>query len=141
MLTTEPTQEMIAEWKRIYDAAHESMRPNRKSGVELDEYFREHYSYKVLDDAEFCKMVADEITENSFLFKKLPKGILPDIRCYAVGNVLIGIDLNSGEFHTESEDIDKVIPIHDDLFVFRGLDKDDLKNFFLVAEYVKLTKG
>lgn len=28
-----------------------------------------------------------------------------------------------------------------DLFVYRGLDEEDLKNYFLVAEYIKLTRN
>lgn len=66
--------------------------------------------------------------------------ILFIVKCYTVGNVLIGIDLNSCEFHIEGKEIDKVALIHDDLFAFRGLDKKDLNNFFLVAEYVSLTE-
>ena len=69
----------------------------------------------------------------------MKNGTLPDIRCYKTGNVLVGIDLNSGEFHMESENIEDIIPIHDDLFVYRGLDAEDIKNYFLVAEYVKLS--
>lgn len=50
----------------------------------------------------------------------------------------MGIDLTTGEFHVESENIEKVIQIYDDLFAYRGLDAADLKNYFLVAEYIKL---
>lgn len=140
MLTTEPTQEMITEWKRIFEAHHTVMCPNRKLGVEVDSYFREHYSYKLLGNAEFRDMVSAEIMENDFKREKLLEGVCPDVKCYTVGNVLIGIDLNSGEFHIEGKEIDKVAVIHDDLFAFRGLDKKDLNNFFLVAEYVRLTE-
>lgn len=40
----------------------------------------------------------------------------------------------------ESEDIQKIVSIYDDLFVYRGLDEEDLNNYFLVAEYIKLTQ-
>ena len=140
MLTTEPTQEMIKEWKGIFDSRHTAMSPDRKSGAEVDAFFRDHYSYQLLDSAEFRDMVAAEIMENDFLREKLPEGALPDIRCYTADDVMVGIDINSGEFHVESEDIDKVVLVHDDLFVYRGLDEKDLSNFFLVAEYVKLTE-
>lgn len=39
-----------------------------------------------------------------------------------------------------SEDINKSIEIYDNLFIYRGLDEEDLKNYFLVAEYIKLTQ-
>ena len=140
MLIKEPTSEMIAEWKRIFEEYHSTLTPNRKSGYEVDSYFREKYSYQLFDNAEFQQMVSLNITENDFLRSKLPKGLLPNIQSYQTGNVLVAIDLCTGEFHVESENIEEVIPIFDDLFVYRGLDEDDLKNYFLVAEYVKLSR-
>lgn len=140
MLTTEPTSEMIAEWKRIFEIYHSALTPNRKSGNEVDQYFREKYSYQLFDNAEFRKIASLNITENDYFKSKLPKGALPNIQSYQTGNVLVAIDLCTGEFHIESENIEEVIPISDDLFVYRGLDEDDLKNFFLVAEYVKLSQ-
>jgi hypothetical protein len=131
---------MIEEWKRIYDAHHSDLRPNRKTGKEVDRYFREKYPCQPLEHPEFRRMVALSIMENDFSKDKLPAGTFPDVQSYQTGNVLVGIDLSTGEFHVESEDIEDVIPVYDDLFVYRGLDADDLKNFFLVAEYVKLTR-
>lgn len=141
MLTTEPTQEMMTEWKRIFESRHADMRPNRKSGTEVDAYFRGHYPYQQFNSSEFREMVAAEIMENDFQREKLPEDMLPDVQTYIVGDILIGIDINSGEFHVESEDIDNTVSLYDDLFVFRGLDEKDLNNFFLVAEYVKLTES
>lgn len=43
----------------------------------------------------------------------------------------------SGEFHVESEDINKSIPIYDDLFVYCGLDEEDLKKLFLGCRIYK----
>lgn len=140
MLTTEPTPEMIEEWKQIYKARQATIKPNRKTGAEVDCYFREHYSYFPLDSQEFSNMVTAEILENDFKAEKLTEGTLPDVQCYTVGGLFVGIDRNSGEFHIEGEDLNKVIAMHDDLFIYRGLDENDLKNFFLTAEYVKLTE-
>lgn len=116
------------------------MSPNRKNGMEVDLYFREHYEYQPLDSSEFRDIVAAEILNNEYKRNKLSEGVVPDIQSYIVDDVFIGIDVNSGEFHIESVDIDKVKLLYDDLFVFRGLDKDDLNNYFLVAEYVKLSE-
>lgn len=140
MLTTEPTQEMLKEWKKTFESHRADMHPNRKSGAEVDMYFREHYPYQPFDSTEFRDMVAAEIMENDFLREKLHEGVLPDVKCYTVGDILIGIDVNSGAFHVESENIDKAILLYDDLFVYRGLDEKDLNNIFLTAEYVKLTE-
>lgn len=139
MLTVEPTLEMLAEWKRIFEEHHTELKPNRKSGAEVNQYFRRKYLHQIFNDAAFQKAVVLNITRNEFSRNKLPKGVLPNIQSYKTGNVLVGIDLCTGEFHVESENIKEVVPIHDDLFVYRGLDEDDLENIFLVAEYVKLT--
>ena len=140
MLTTAPTKEMTAEWKRIFETHRSSLMPNRKSGEEVDQYFREKYPYQIFDNEEFREIVSLNITENDCFSSKLPQNTLPNIQSYKTGNVLVGIDLYTGEFHIESEDIEEVIPIHDDLFAYRGLDAEDINNFFLVAEYVKLTQ-
>ena len=140
MLTMAPTEEMIAEWKRIFETYHSSLIPNRKSGEEVDQYFREKYPHQIFDNEEFREIVSLNITENDCFSSKLPQNTLPNIQSYKTGNVLVGIDLCTGEFHIESEDIEEVIPIHDDLFAYRGLDAEDINNFFLVAEYVKLTQ-
>lgn len=79
--------------------------------------------------------------ENAHSSDKLEDGTRPDIRCYRTGNALVGIDLVSGAFHVEAVDMAEAIPVYNDLFVFRGLSEDDLKNFVLVAEYVRLTQN
>ena len=79
--------------------------------------------------------------ENESSYAKLQDGTRPDIRCYRTGNALVGIDLVSGAFHVEAVDMAEAIPVYNDLFVFRGLSEDDLKNFVLVAEYVRLTQN
>ena len=138
MITTELTGEMIAGMKRLCKAHRPALRPNRKSGAEVDGYFRSKYPCQLLDDRAFRAVVAANIMENAHSRAKLRDGTWPDIRCYRAGDVLVGIDLVSGEFHVEAENIAKAVPIYDDLFAFRGLDEEDLKNFVLVAEYVKL---
>ena len=140
MLTTAPTEEMVAEWKRVFEMYRSSLVPNRKSGREVDRYFREKYPHRKFDNAEFREAASLNITENDYSACKLPENTPPDIQSYKTGNVMVGIDLCSGEFHIESENIEEAIPIYDDLFVYRGLDSEDLTNFFLVAEYIKLTQ-
>ena len=140
MLTTEPSAEMISEWKRIFEAYHSALTANRKSGREIDRYFREKYSCQLFDNSEFREAALLNITENDYFKSKLPEDTLPNIQSYKTGNALVAIDLSTGEFHIESENLEEVIQIHDDLILYRGLDEKDLKNFFLVAEYVKLSQ-
>ena len=138
MILSELTPEKIAEMKRVYEAYRPLLHPNRKSGAEVDAYFRSNYPYQQLDDYAFQAAAAANIMENKHFCAILQDGTRPDIRCYRTGDVLVGIDFVSGSFHVEAVDMAAVILIHDDLFAFRGLSKDDLKNFVLVAEYVKL---
>ena len=63
MLTVKPTAEMLAEWKRIFEAHHAAMKPNRKTGTEVDQYFRNKYAHQVFNDAAFQEIVALNITE------------------------------------------------------------------------------
>jgi hypothetical protein len=44
MLTSEPTMEIISEWKKIFEKHKGNLMPNRKSGIEVDKYFREKYN-------------------------------------------------------------------------------------------------
>lgn len=136
MITKELTNQDISDMKRIFEENRSSLVPCRKTGTEVDEYFRSRYSFEPFNNSDFIKMVEAGILENGFL----PEGACPDIRSYRIGDIFVGIDLSSGEFHVEAEDIDRVIPVYDDLFVYRGLGKNDLNNFVLVAEYVRLTK-
>lgn len=127
--------------RKIYAKYRPTLRPNRKSGAEVDRYFREKYEHTTLESTEFKSVVRYNIMENEHSREKLPSGVQPDIRCYITSGVLVGIDLISGEFHIEAEDMGKAAGIYDDLFVYRGLDSADLDNFVITAEYVRLCAG
>lgn len=130
--------ELVKEWKRIFETYRSSMRPNRKTGSEVDSYFRGKYPYSIYKNEKFKKAVAFNIVKNEHSRNKLPEETKPDIKGYCINDVFVGIDVVSGEFHVESNDISKAIPIYDDLFIYRGLDEEDLDNYFLVAEYIRL---
>ncbi len=142
MLTSEPTPDMINNWKRVYEDNREQLKPNRKSGSEVDSYFRNKYKPDCFDSEELREIVRENILQNQYNKDKLPQGKLPDIACYKAidGKVIVGIDLITGFIYVESEDISEMEKIYDDLFTFRGLDEQDLKNYFLVAQYVECLK-
>lgn len=141
MLTQEPTPEMIREWQKLYNENRSALTPNRRSGFEVDAYFRAQYAFTETQDAAFAEVIAANITEESYHAAKLPSGAKPDIRTYRVGEVLVGIDLASGYFQVECEDIRRAELIYDDLFVFRGLDATDIENYFLAAQYLSLRRS
>lgn len=66
-------------------------------------------------------------------------GNINDIVSYTLnGDIFVGIDLKTGFFHIESDDVCKSIPIFDDLFITRGLSLDELRNFVIVGQYLEL---
>ncbi len=151
MLTEMPTEEMISKWKRVYSEYRGKLKPNRKSSYELVEYLKNSYPLKEMDDRKFENMVTEEMMENDFSMEKLEKGKTPRIVSFKVLNIgdgerlykkqdkifkgldiIIGIDMETGYFHIEGSSI-----LYDELFKFRGLDEQDLSNYFLVYEYVK----
>ena len=130
MLTTEPTPEMAAEWKRIFEKHRDTLTPNRKSGQEVDRYFRENYAYQRLEKAEPLKAALPDFTQDDGDKKKCAEDAYANIRCYRVEDVLVAIDVCTGNFHVECETIEKAVPIYDDLFVYCGLDAEGIKIFF-----------
>ncbi len=140
MLTTKPTTEMLLEWKRLHEEYRPLLSPNRKSGAQVDAYFRETYPHTPMDSGELREMIAAEILENPHHAEKLPEGCMPDVRCYLLEDVLVGIDLVTGHIHVESEDTERMAKLYDALFLYRGLDEADLSNAFLTAEYVRLSQ-
>ena len=66
-------------------------------------------------------------------------GNINDIVAYKIkGDIFVGIDLKTGFFNIESDDVSKSIPIFDDLFITRGLSEDELENFLIVGQYLEL---
>ncbi|MGN0517667.1 MAG: hypothetical protein ACI4II_02955 [Acutalibacteraceae bacterium] len=135
MLTSAPTKKQIEEWKRVFREKGAFLKPNRISGKQLDSYFREKYSPKRED--------IDSLKEAIYLNKTEQDGDIPKdishIVTYVVNDdIYVGIDLYSGFFQVECEEISRMSSVYDDLFLTRGLDEKDLQNFFLTAQYIQL---
>lgn len=138
MLTKKATKRQIAEWKKLF--AESTLSPNRKTGKEVDEYFRARYPSTPISDLALKAAAEETILQDEYHAAKLPAGVLPDVKCYRTGEAIVGIDLVSGYFHVESPDRKEMERIYDDLFAFRGLDETDLQNYFLVAQYLLCKK-
>ena len=106
---------------------------NRISGKALDNYFVE--KYHPIKDAlsQFADIVVFNAKENDEQE--------PIVSTYVLeGNIYVGIDLNSGFFQVECEDIDKMRAVWDDLFLARGLSEKDIDNYVIAAQYILLQK-
>ena len=133
MITTEVTSEQIENWKQIYSENKNKLVVNRISGKALDYYFVE--KYHPIKDAlsQFADIVVFNAKENDEQE--------PIVSTYVLeGNIYVGIDLNSGFFQVECEDIDKMRAVWDDLFLARGLSEKDIDNYVIAAQYILLQK-
>ena len=131
MITTEVTSEQIENWKKIYSENKNNLVVNRISGKEFNDYFVEKYHPSKEAPSQFVDTVILNTKENG---KQEPI-----ISAYILaGNIYVGIDLNTGFFQVECEDIDKMKIIWDDLFVVRGLSEEDIENYVIAAQYILL---
>lgn len=151
MLMQKATPEMIEEWKAIWENYKDKLQPNRKSGSEIVDYIAGKYPLISLNNDEKAKqIVCQNVLQNIANFEKLPEGKAPFPAVFIVENkdngkdlydkqdeifkgidIFVGIDIVSGYFIVEGSSF-----LWDELFAFRGLDKKDIENFYLLAEYV-----
>lgn len=133
MITTEVTSEQIENWKQIYSENNNKLVVNRISGKALDNYFVEKYHPIKDAPSQFADIVVFNAKENDEQE--------PIVSTYVLeGNIYVGIDLNSGFFQVECEDIDKMSAVWDDLFLARGLSEKDIDNYVIAAQYILLQK-
>jgi len=150
MLTHQPTNEMIEQWKTLYEQYKDRLRPGRKSGPHLLRYIAERYPLRRLHDEQAELVVTENVLRNDCWREKLPQGRQPLPIAFVIENVgagkkffaqpdpavfdgneiFVGIDLESGYFYAGSS------LLWDELCAFQGLDECDLRNFFCVAQYI-----
>lgn len=150
MLMQEPMEDMIKEWKEIFNQYKGKIKPNKKDGLDIIKYLKNHYSITEIQNDELKNIVESNIKDNGFNFNKL-KGENPIIRIFEVNNneknaelynkqddifkgikIVVGIELKTSFIFVEGSSY-----LYDELTAYTGLDEDDIKNYFLVAQYIK----
>lgn len=150
MLLDKPTKADIEEWKRIYNQNKDSIRPNKKTGIEIIEFLQNRYPAKEIEDGKLQNIVRGNIVSNEFSEKKL-KGRTPIIKTFLIENIgnganlyleqddvfkgipiIVGVELTTSYIYTEGSSI-----LYDELIAFTGLDEYDISNYFLVAQYIE----
>lgn len=146
MLMQEPTEEMIKEWKDIFNIYKDKLVANKKDSLDIIKYIEEKHSIVEIEDQKLENIVYDNIVLNDYYKNKL-NGRNPIIRLFEVtdkklydvqdnvfkGNqIIVGIELNTAYIFVEGSSL-----LHDELVAFTGLDEEDIKNYFLVAQYIK----
>ena len=142
----EPTEEMMKEWQDIYNKNKDSLKPNKKDGLEIIKYLKESHSVIEIENKELENVVYDNIILNEFSNQKLC-GKNPIIRLFEVTDktlykkqekvykgikIIVAIELNTSYIFVEGSSY-----LYDELVAFTGLDDKDITNYFLVAQYIK----
>lgn len=156
MLNRPVNQKILTKWKNLTKEFGCTLKPNRKSGKELLTYLQNKYPLEKAPN-ELSDIVVFNIVENKVFSEKLPSGKAPEPQVFFIKNegagkilyerngirkkvfakckrIFVGIDLVTGYFTVENSS-----SLWDELFIFRGLDEYDLKNFVIVGQYLELS--
>lgn len=150
MLMQKPTEDMIEEWKEVFNQYKDKIQPNKKDGLDIIKYLENHYSIIEIQNDELENIIISNIKDNEFSSNKL-KGENPIIRIFEINNIgknkelyikqddvfkgikiVVGIELKTSFVFVEGSSY-----LYDELMAYTGLDEDDIKNYFLVAQYIK----
>lgn len=150
MLMQEPTPEMVQSWKETYNTFRPGLKPNRKPIQDVIAYLKENYPVIERNEESLLQVVIDNVILNEYSAQKISTGKNPLPQVFQIENttagkrlyenqddvfkgcdIIVGFELESGYFMVEGSS-----QLWDELFVYRGLDEEDLNNYYLVAEYV-----
>jgi hypothetical protein len=154
MLTRKITPELVRQWKDVAETYRPSLRPNKKTGSEIIAYLTGKYPVRELPATTLRDVVEDNILSNECHARKMPAGTIPTVSGFLIDNtgtgkylyenqdemfrgnaIIAAVELHSAYFLVEGSSL-----LWDELFAFRGLDDEDLANYYLVAEYVGCLK-
>lgn len=145
----EATKEMIKS-KEIYNKYKDKIQPNKKSGLDIIKYLENNYPVTELKNNELEEVVSFNIKSDEFYSNKL-NGENPIIRVFKINNtgngkelykkqekdfqreeIVVGIELKTSFIFVEGSNY-----LYEELTAFVGLDEYDIKNIFLVSQYIK----
>ncbi len=150
MLTRKVTPELVTTWKETAKTFRPLLQANKKTGPEILAYLTGKYPVREFTTDTLRDVVEDNILSNECHARKMPAGKTPEVYGFVIENtgtgkhlyetqdelfrgraIIGGVELHSGYFMVEGSSL-----LWDELCAFRGLDEDDLENFYMVAEYV-----
>lgn len=150
MLTRKVTPELVSTWKETAKTYRPLLSPNKKTGPEILSYLTGKYPVRKFTATTLRDVVEDNILSNECHARKMPAGTIPEVWGFMIdndgtgkhlyetqdemfrGRAIIGaVELHSAYFMVEGSSL-----LWDELCAFRGLDEDDLENYYMVAEYV-----
>ena len=157
MITGQPDEKTLSEWKELWMRYKDGLHPNRKSGRELLTYLQSNYALRERFDPTALDAVSWSVMSNEYLAEKLPAGRQPIPRMFSLENagkgrkfylaenqdneelwgapsteILVGVDLASGYYMVQGSTL-----LWDELCAFQGLDERDLQNYVSTAQYIR----
>lgn len=157
MVTREAPGAQLRTWKDAWLAYKDRITPNRKTGAQIVRYLQDKYVLEETFEHEACAVVEENVVRNEYNAEKLPPGEKPRPRAFFVKNtgagaalyqlaaqedagwdtdgIFVGVDTATGYFYVEGSQ-----ELWDELFVYRGLDALDLRNFALTGQFVDLCR-
>ena len=154
MLTRKATPELVRQWKDTAETYRPLLTPNKKTGAGILAYLTGKYPVRELRVDSLRDVVEDNILSNECHARKMPAGTTPEVSGFIIENtgtgtylyenqdemfrgrtIIAAVELHSGYFLVEGSSL-----LWDELCAFRGLDEEDLTNYYLVAEYVGCLK-
>lgn len=152
--TQEVSQQKVREWKAVYEKYRNNLNVNAKSILELIEYLKQKYTLKEEASEEFKNVVINNIKLNEPFSKKIPsnKELKPIVftiqneanaktlyenqeEIYRGGSIIVGMEFETGCVFVEGSS-----ELTDEITAFKGLDEDDINNYYVVANYVRCLK-
>lgn len=151
MITKQLTQEDLMEMVGIWNQYKDSIKPGRRKGIEVVRFLTKKYRTSEIKDEEAALAAGQMVLDNAYSREKLEKDTLPEMKIYEIlregpglklyeeadvsEKIIVSVDLQSGMYYVE-----KCALLWDELLCYQGLDKMDLENPVIVAEYVECMK-
>lgn len=153
MLMQETNEEMMKICKEIYNQYKDKIKPNKKSGESIIKYILDNYPTIDVEASQLEDMILQDMMSNDFFKDKLGNR-KPNIKIFVIKDEEKGHDLYikqneecegnlifiAIEMQTSAIFVKDSRDLYEELVAFTGLDKEDIKNEFLVAQYIQCKK-
>lgn len=152
--TQEVSQEKIEQWKSVYEKYKDILKVNSKPILEVIEFLKQNYIIKEETSEEFKDVIIHNIKLNKPLSEKIPNNAELKHVAFIIQNegnakklydtqeevysgcpIMVGMEFETGCVFVEGSD-----ELNDEITAFKGLDKYDINNYYLVANYVRCLK-
>lgn len=157
MITGQPDEKTLSEWKELWMRYKDGLHPNRKSGRELLTYLQSNYALRERFDPTALDAVSWSVMSNEYLAEKLPAGRQPIPRSFLLktrgrgeNSILRKIRIARscgappvrkfwwGWTWPAGIIWCKGVPCFGTSFgAFQGLDERDLQNYVITAQYIR----